>query len=211
MSSQETLCAAQWTEIRVISLTYIDRGPALRGFVPRLSTEPSAMLEQIDPRPEIPVMSHRFGLPTALSLAVLLIAVPATASAQRDTPDTENGRYSFSRVEDGHLRLDQRTGQVSVCTRRDIGWSCHPVPDERAALEEEIARLQRDNAALKKEMLARGITPPGGPATPPASADKPVLKVPSDAELDRAMATMERIWKRLVDMVQRWQRELTPI
>ena len=166
------------------------------------------MLEQIDPRPEIPAMSRLFAVP----LVLFLTGLPLTASAQSGTPDTENGRYSFSRVEDGHLRLDQRTGQVSLCSRRNMGWSCHPVPDERAALEEEIARLQRDNAVLKKEMLARGITPPGGSAAQvPSPAEKPVLKVPSDAELDRAMAVMERLWKRLVDMVQRWQREMTPI
>ncbi len=53
-------------------------------------------------------MSRHYALP----LALLLIAVPLTASAQTAAPDTENGRYSFSRVEDGHLRLDQRTGQV---------------------------------------------------------------------------------------------------
>ena len=166
------------------------------------------MLEQIDPRPENPAMSRHYALP----LALILIALPVTASAQTGAPDTENGRYSFSRVEDGYLRLDQRTGQVSVCSRRPVGWSCHPVPDERAALEEEIARLQRDNASLKKEMLARGITPPGGSAAQaPSPTEKPTLKVPSDAEIDRAVAVMERWWKRLVDMVQRWQREMTPI
>jgi hypothetical protein len=152
--------------------------------------------------------------PFAMPLALLLTALPVAAVAQSGSPDTENGRYSFNRVEDGFLRLDQRTGQVSLCNRRTMGWSCHPVPDERAALEEEIARLQKDNAALKKDMLARGITPPGGPAAQapsPSTADKPTLKVPSDAELDRAMAVMERLWKRLVDMVQRWQREMTPI
>lgn len=166
------------------------------------------MLEQIDPRPENPAMSRHYALP----LALILIATPVTASAQTGAPDTENGRYSFSRVEDGYLRLDQRTGQVSVCSRRPVGWSCHPVPDERTALEEEIARLQRDNASLKKEMLARGITPPGGSAAQaPSPTEKPTLKVPSDAEIDRAVAVMERWWKRLVDMVQRWQREMTPI
>jgi hypothetical protein len=174
--------------------------------------KPRAILEQIDPRPEIPAMPRLFAAP----LALILTALPLTALAQNGAPvgapDTENGRYSFSRIDDGHLRLDQRTGQVSVCTRRNMGWSCHPVPDERAALEDEITRLQRDNAALKQEMLARGITPPGGPvAKAPSATEKPAIKLPSDAELDRAMAMMERVWKRLVDMVQRWQREMTPI
>src|SRR5690606_12890456 len=63
----------------------------------------------------------------AMPLALILTALPLTASAQNGAPDTENGRYSFNRVEDGFLRLDQRTGQVSVCARRDLGWSCHPV------------------------------------------------------------------------------------
>jgi hypothetical protein len=157
-------------------------------------------------------MPRLFAMPLAASLVVIFTALPLAAVAQTGSPDTENGRYSFNRVEDGFLRLDQRTGQVSLCNRRPIGWSCHPVPDERTALEEEIARLQKDNAALKKEMLARGITPPGGPtAQAPTPTEKPTLKVPSDAELDRAMAVMERLWKRLVEMVQRWQREMTPI
>jgi hypothetical protein len=147
----------------------------------------------------------------AVPLALVLAALPLTASAQNGTPDSENGRYSFNRVEDGYLRLDQRTGQVSICGRRNLGWACHPVPDERMALEEEIARLQRDNAALKKEMLARGITPPGSVSQAPAAKEKPSAKTPSDAEIDRAMAVMERLWKRLVEMVQRWQRDMTPI
>lgn len=163
-----------------------------------------------------------------LPLALLLTAIPVAASAN-GTPDSENGRYSFNRVEEGILRLDQRTGQVSLCARRNLGWACHPVPDERAALEEEIGRLQRNNAALKKELLARGVIPPAEsrsqlpavPETPSAekpssekpsgekpSSEKPALKLPSDAEIDRAMAMMERLWKRLVDMVQRWQREM---
>ena len=60
------------------------------------------------------------------------------------------------------LRLDGRTGQVSLCGRAAAGWACQAVPDERAALEAEIARLQDDNAALKKELLARGLPLPSG-------------------------------------------------
>jgi hypothetical protein len=59
-------------------------------------------------------------------------------------------------VADGVLRLDTRTGQISQCSRSDVGWACKVVPDERSALETEIARLQGENASLKKELLARG-------------------------------------------------------
>jgi hypothetical protein len=51
-----------------------------------------------------------------LALALTLsLADFAAASAQTATPDSENGRYSFSPVADGVLRLDTRTGQVSQC------------------------------------------------------------------------------------------------
>jgi hypothetical protein len=92
-----------------------------------------------------------FALAIALSLADL-----AAALAQAVTPDSENGRYGFNPVVDGVLRLDTRTGQVSQCSRSDAGWACKVLPDERSALETEIARLQGENATLKKELLARG-------------------------------------------------------
>ena len=59
------------------------------------------------------------------------------------------------------LRLDTRTGAVSICAKKDAGWACNTVPDERQALESEIDRLQRENGALKKDMLARGLPLPG--------------------------------------------------
>jgi hypothetical protein len=64
-------------------------------------------------------------------------------------PDTENGRYALSPVADGVLRLDTRTGAVSTCSNSGAGWACYAVPDERAALDAEIGRLQADNEKLK--------------------------------------------------------------
>ena len=137
-------------------------------------------------------------------LAALAAFVPA-AHAQT-APDSENGRYSFSGVPDGMLRLDTRTGAVSLCAKQATGWACNAVPDERAALENEIARLQRENGALKKDMLARGLPLPGGVASgPPANQRELNLKVPlpSDAEIDRVMSAFEKMWRRLIDMVQK--------
>jgi hypothetical protein len=144
-----------------------------------------------------------FSLAVTLSLANFTIA-----SAQTLTPDSENGRYSFSPVADGVLRLDTRTGQVSQCSRSDAGWACKVVPDERSALETEIARLEGENATLKKEILARGLPVPGASSPSGAKPGEPELKLPSDAEVDKVMSFLERVWRRLIEMGRDVQKDV---
>ena len=155
---------------------------------------------------------------------------PAQAAPQLQTPALppaatsgadESGRYSFHRVGDGFVRLDARTGQLSQCGWASAGWSCKVVPDERAALDGEIGRLQRENAELKKSLLSRGVELPAGVvAQAPAAAATPVppanvpdpspkaSKPPSDVELDRAVTFMKNVWRRLVDMMVDLQRDI---
>ena len=140
---------------------------------------------------------------------------PAPAPA----PGTDDGRYSFHRMGDGFVRLDSRTGQLAQCGLGPAGWSCKAVPDERAALESEIARLQRENAELKKSLLSRGLDLPGGVvAQAPAPSPVPPLnvpdpsrrepKAPSDVELDHAITFMKNVWRKLVDMMLDLQRDV---
>jgi hypothetical protein len=143
---------------------------------------------------------------SVIILAVALVALAPAARAQT-APDSENGRYSFSAVAGGMLRLDTRTGAVSICARKETGWACNAVPDERQALENEIARLQSENGALKKDMLARGLPLPGGVASAPSAERQRELNLkvplPSDAEIDRVMSAFEKMWRRIQEMVQK--------
>src|ERR1700694_4194271 len=95
-------------------------------------------------------------------LAILVVAPFTGSAAWTQSPaESDDTRYTFNRADEGYLRLDGRTGQVSICTRRPVGWACQAVPDERTALEAEIARLQGENVGLKKELLARNLPLPG--------------------------------------------------
>ena len=85
----------------------------------------------------------------------------SAAAVAQSMPDTENGRYALSPVADGVIRLDTRTGAVSTCNNTGAGWACYAVPDERAALDAEIGRLQADNERLKAELAAREPTVTG--------------------------------------------------
>jgi hypothetical protein len=106
------------------------------------------------------------------------------------------------------LRLDTRIGQVSHCSRSDAGWACKLVPDERSALETEIARLQGENATLKKEVLGRGLPLPDVPGSPGVKPGEPELKLPSDAEVDKVVSFLEKVWRRLVEMGRDVQRDV---
>jgi hypothetical protein len=143
------------------------------------------------------------------ALPILLVAILGVAAlpAGAQAPDSENGRYSFHQVTEGVLRLDTRTGHVSLCAKQASGYSCSAVPDDRTAMESEIARLQRENGTLKKEMLARGVPLPGGVSgDSPATSSREFnlrMPLPSDAEIDRMMSVFEKMWRRLVDMVKK--------
>ena len=141
----------------------------------------------------------------------LLLVIPAYGQEPppAGAPGAGDGRYVFNRVADGFLRLDTRTGQVSTCKQETAGWTCRAVPDERTALESEIARLQGENGALKKELIARGAPLPNGmKADPGATRGAPDTKTPKESEIDRVMGYMERIWRRLVEMMHNLQRDL---
>ncbi len=161
---------------------------------------------------------------TAIAAAAVLFCLGGSGSATAASmPDTENGRYALAPVADGVLRLDTRTGAVSTCNNTGTGWACYAVPDERAALDAEIGRLQADNEKLKTELAAREPTVPGKIDEPLPKADslkKPEPKVaegerkieiplPSDRDMDRMMSFLERAWRRLVDIANRMQKDFS--
>jgi hypothetical protein len=145
----------------------------------------------------------------ALIVGGVVLAGPV-ASAQTTSVENEDSRYTFNRADDGYLRLDGRTGQVSMCTRRAVGWACQAVPDERVALEAEIARLQGENVTLKKELIARNLPLPGTvkPEAPAPKTEEPKVQLPSDAELNKVMNFMEKVWRRLVEMIVTLQKDM---
>src|SRR5580704_9702181 len=94
-------------------------------------------------------------VPSRFSLLVAAACLAGLASAAAETPDTENGRYTLQPSGDAMLRLDTRTGTVSNCSNSGAGWACYAVPDERAALDTEIGRLQVENEKLKAQLASR--------------------------------------------------------
>jgi hypothetical protein len=82
--------------------------------------------------------------------------VVGPVAAEETAPGSNNGRYTMSPTPDGVIRLDTRTGSISTCSgAAETGWSCYAVPDERAAMDAEIGRLQAENDRLKAQLASR--------------------------------------------------------
>src|SRR5208283_3111497 len=125
----------------------------------------------------------------ALSLAAAL-AAPAslaqtTVPPQLTEPPAAIERFSMTPAEGGFLRLDKQTGAVSFCTVEAGAAACRAGPDERAALEKEIAQLRRENAELKD---GRDVSRSQSSASP----------LPGEEEFERALSFAERFIRRIV-------------
>jgi hypothetical protein len=164
--------------------------------------------------------STRSWLAAAAFAAVAAIAGGLVAA--QSAPDGENGRYTMTPIPEGVLRLDTRTGTVSTCTRNGAGWACYAVPDERSALDAEIGRLQAEVEKLK-EQLAAGPTVSGKidealpksdslkKAEPKAAEGERKIEIPlpSEQDVDRVMSFLERAWRRLIEMANRVQKDVS--
>jgi hypothetical protein len=153
---------------------------------------------------------------TAVGIAAVM------AFAGETLPETANGRYALSQTPDGLMRLDTRSGQISNCSKNGDGWACLLVPDERAAMDAEIGRLQAENDRLKAQLAARDQSVTGktdealpksdplqkpGPKVVEGDRNKIEIPLPSDQEMDRVMSFLERTWRRLIDMANRVQKD----
>jgi hypothetical protein len=166
------------------------------------------------------------------SVVVLMSVLAGTGGAvAQSIPDNENGRYTLSPIPDGVIRLDTRTGAVSTCNNGDAGWACYVVPDERAAFDQEIGRLQAENEKskaeverLKAELASRAPTAAEGKtdealpksdslkkAEPKAAEGERKIEIPlpSDRDMDRVMSFLEQAWRRLVEMANRMQKDVS--
>ena len=162
--------------------------------------------------------SSKFSTTIIAAIAFGFTAIGAAAADSE--PDTANGRYTLAPAADGVIRLDTRTGAVSNCNNNGNGWACYAVPDERAAMDQEIGRLQAENEKLKAQLAERETTSPGkneealpksdkqgGPPKAVGSERKIEIPLPSDQDMDRVMSFVERAWRRLMEIANRMQKD----
>jgi hypothetical protein len=115
-------------------------------------------------------------------IALLALAVSATPALAQTS-----GRFTFQPVEGGMMRLDTETGHVSHCTKAGDSFACRSVADDRAAMQDEIDRLKRENEALRLS---------GGKSVNPGVTGR--LQLPSEEDIDKAMGLFEKMMRRMM-------------
>ena len=129
--------------------------------------------------------------PLIASLTLVALLGPAAAQAPVDTPPaSENGRFQMTPSGNGFLRLDTRTGAVSLCSVTGASAECRAAADDRAALMAEIDRLSKRVAELE-----------GAPARSLQPA-RPSTNLPNKEEFGRAMDMAEDFMRRMMRIMR---------
>lgn len=127
-------------------------------------------------------------MPTRLAAATVLIVLAASAGAS-----AQEERYAIERTEDGYVRLDTRTGQMSICSEQSGQLVCRLAVDERDAFQDEFDALQSRLAAVENRLSAlEGAPPPS---------------LPGEEEFEQGLSYMEQFFRRFMDLVKEFDRD----
>ena len=127
--------------------------------------------------------------------ALVIMGAISPAMAQPSTGDTQNGRYAMTPAPGGFLRMDTRTGAVSLCSLRDGNVTCASSTSDRGAADAEVARLAKENADLR-ERLAQVTQKPGIAVQPQRGG------LPSADEMDKALGFAETFMRRMMRIMR---------
>ena len=117
-----------------------------------------------------------------VGLLVLTFCGPAGAQATTD-------RFVMDRTEDGWVRMDGQTGEITLCRREGPGLVCETNRADASGMNDtdRIARLERRIEALESRL--------GDDATVKEA-------LPSEEEFDQALGYMRRFFYAFRDMVR---------
>lgn len=127
-------------------------------------------------------MRNLVGPASAAILAMMLAGAAFAEGPAASVDASENGRYSMTPTDGGFLRLDTRTGAVSLCKVENGSSFCRAATEERKALESEIDRLVKQNEALKQQSGGYGL--------------------PSRQDFDRALDYAEQFMRRMMRIMR---------
>ncbi|MIL09835.1 hypothetical protein BZU93_28655, partial [Salmonella enterica subsp. enterica] len=83
-----------------------------------------------------------------IALSVIMAGLSAPALAQ------DADRFQMERTPEGYVRLDKRTGEMSVCAQQGTQLVCKLAVDDRQVYDSAIDRLQSSVDSLEGRVAA---------------------------------------------------------
>jgi predicted nuclease with TOPRIM domain len=138
-----------------------------------------------------------------IALISPLLLLPLLAGASATEPD----RYRLEKTPDGYVRMDTRTGEMSVCQEKWGELVCKMAADERTAVQDEIERLQSDIKALE-DRVANVKALEGRVAKLENSMTARIEQsLPTEEDFNKTMSYMERFFRSFMGIVRDFEGE----
>ena len=83
-----------------------------------------------------------------IALALAFATIDIVYGTENDELATD--RYVLERTEDGFVRMDRQTGEMSVCREQSGSLVCRSAADDRTVIDAELEALKRENAELRR-------------------------------------------------------------
>ncbi len=133
---------------------------------------------------------------------------PVAARAQSEMPlDGDNERYQMRRDGDYFVRLDRKSGEMSLCLRSQEKLVCRVSADERAALEQELSDLQERLAALENGNAERQEKPKQQREKKPDKKTFSELDRELDQFMDYSSKVLRKFFTVMKDMKEEFSRQ----
>ncbi len=137
----------------------------------------------------------------ALILTFLLVSLAAGAFA------AEPDRYRLEKSPNGYVRMDTRTGQMSICEEKWGELVCRIAADERTAVQDEIERLQTEVEALNDRLAGVKALEDRVAKLENSVAAKIENSLPTEEDFNRTMSYMERFFRSFMGIVKDFESE----
>lgn len=132
----------------------------------------------------------------ALISPFLLLMLLAGASA------AEPDRYRLEKTPDGYVRMDTRTGEMSMCQEKWGELVCRMAADERTAVQDEIERLQSDIKALEDRVAAVKALEDRVAKLENSVTARIEQSLPTEEDFNKTMSYMERFFRSFMGIVR---------
>lgn len=138
-----------------------------------------------------------------IALFAAVLFVPLLAGASAAEPD----RYRLEKTPNGYVRMDTRTGEMSICEEKWGELVCRIAADERTAVQAEIERLQDDVKVLEGRLATVQALEDRVAKLENSMTAKIDKSLPTEEEFNRTMGYMERFFRSFLGIVKEFEGE----